>query len=78
MVYFVPGRSGFFNVWGIHFDPVQGKPIGGPFAVTKFESPAPMVPWHIPSVELSLNQDQLVLTLEHFSGSIWMLENVDQ
>jgi len=78
MIYFVSGRSGFFNVWRIHFDPAQGKPIGAPFAVTKFESPAQMVPQHVPSVELSLNQDQLVLTLEQLSGSIWMLENVDQ
>lgn len=78
MIYFVSGRGGFYNVWGFHFDPALGKPIGKPFAVTKFDGPALMVPWHIPSVELSLNQDHLVLTLEQFSGNIWMLENVDR
>ncbi len=77
-IYFVSGRSGFFNVWGIHFDPVQGKPTDEAFAVSKFESPAMMVPEHIPSVELSLSQHQLVLTVEQVSGSIWMLENVDR
>jgi hypothetical protein len=78
MIYFVSGRGGFFNVWGTHFDPSQGKLIGEPFAVTKFESPALMVPEHIPSVDLSLSQNQLVLTLEQVSGSIWMLEDVGQ
>jgi len=78
MIYFVSGRGGFFNVWGIHFDPSQGKVMGEPFAVTKFDSPALMVPEHIPSVDLSLSQNHLVLTLEQVSGSIWMLEDVSQ
>src|SRR5215469_16557313 len=78
MLYFVSGRGGFFNVWGIHFDPSQGKMVGEPFPVTKFENPALMVPEHIPSVELSLSQNHLVLTLEQVSGSIWMLEDVNQ
>ena len=52
--------------------------IGEPFTITKFESPALMVPEHIPSVELSLTQNHLVLTLEQVSGSIWMLEDVSQ
>jgi len=78
MIYFVSGRGGFFNVWGTHFDPSQGKVIGEPIAVTKLESPALMVPEHIPSVEFSLDQNHLVLTLEQVSGSIWMLEDVSQ
>jgi DNA-binding winged helix-turn-helix (wHTH) protein len=78
-IYFVSDRSSFYsNVWGIHFDPARGKPQGGVFAVTKFESPALMVPWHTPSVQFSLTQDHLVLTMEQVSGSIWMLENMDQ
>jgi hypothetical protein len=47
-----------------------------PFEITKFESPAQMVPQHIPSVELSLNQDHLVLTVEQVPGSIWVLDNL--
>jgi len=77
MIYFISGRNGFFNVWGNRFDPVQGKPLGEAFQVTKFKGPALMIPQHIPSVELSVNQNQLVVTMEQVSGSIWMLENVD-
>lgn len=29
-----------FNVWGIRFNPVRGRPLGEPFRVTSFESPA--------------------------------------
>jgi len=29
-------------------------------------------------VELSLNQEKLVLTMAEVSGSIWVLDNVDQ
>ena len=76
-IYFVSGRGGFFNVWGIHFDPSKGKPVGDPFRVTAFERPGLMVPSDsISEVELSLNQDKLVLTMEELSGSIWMLDNV--
>src|SRR6266550_2027550 len=38
-IYFVSGRGGFFNVWGIHFDPAGGKPIGEPFQVSTFGGP---------------------------------------
>ena len=77
-LYFVSGRGGFFNVFGIRFDPAKGKAIGDPFRVTSFESPALMVPKYIYPVELSLTQDKLVLTMEKRSGSIWVLDNVDR
>ena len=75
-IYFVSDHGGVFSVWGIHFDPVRGKPKGEPFQVTAFESPGPMVPRQIPSVELSLTQDTLMLTMEERSGGIWVLDNV--
>jgi Tol biopolymer transport system component/DNA-binding winged helix-turn-helix (wHTH) protein len=75
-IYFVSGPDGFFNVWGIHFDPDEGKPIGQPFQVTKFDSPRLMIPRCIPLVGLSLTQDKLVLTMAQESGSIWVLDNV--
>jgi len=75
-IYFVSGRGGFFNVWGIRFDAVKGKPVGDPFQVTLFESPSLMVPTNIPPVELSLTQEKLVLTIAEVSGSIWILDNV--
>jgi Tol biopolymer transport system component/DNA-binding winged helix-turn-helix (wHTH) protein len=77
-IYFVSCVGGFFNVWGIRFDPSKGKPVGETFPVTAFENPGRMVPNHIPGVELELNRDKLVLTMEERSGSVWVLDNVDR
>jgi len=77
-IYFISGRGGFFNVWGIYFDPAKRKPVGEPFRVTSFESPSLMVPQLIQSVGLSLSQNKLVLTMQDLSGSIWVLDNVGQ
>jgi len=77
-IYFVSVRGGFFNVWGIHFDGAKGRPIGEPFRVTAFESPALMIPKYIPHVELSLARNRFVLNLAQVSGGIWVLDNVDQ
>jgi Tol biopolymer transport system component/DNA-binding winged helix-turn-helix (wHTH) protein len=77
-IYFVSRRGGFFNVWGIHFDPTVGKTVGEPFQVSNFDSPRLMIPQWIPPVGLSLTQDKLVLTMAEESGSIWMLDNVDR
>jgi len=77
-IYFVSRRGGFFNVWGIHFDPAGGKTVGRSFQVLKFESPRLMIPPWIPPVGLSLTQDKLVLTMEEESGGIWVLDNVDR
>ena len=76
-IYFVSGRGGFFNVWGIRFDAVKGKPVGDPFHITSFDSPSLMVPTNIPPVEVSITQEKLVLTIAEVSGSIWILDNVD-
>ena len=76
-IYFVSGPGGFFNVWGIRFDPAAGKPVGRPFQVSKFDSPRFMIPRWIGPVGLSLTQDKLVLTTAEESGSIWILDNVD-
>jgi Tol biopolymer transport system component len=77
-IYFVSSRSGFFNVWGIHFDPTRGKPLGEPFRVSSFERPSLMIPQSISPVALSLTEDKLVLTLQELSGNIWVLDNVDR
>jgi len=74
-IYFLSSRSGFMNVWGIRFNPANGKPVGEPFRVTSFESPAQMVQG---LQEISVAQDRLVLPVTEVSGNIWMLENVDQ
>ena len=77
-IYFVSNPGGFFNVWGIHFDPAAGKPVGQPFQVSKFDNPRLMIPRWIQPVGLSFTQDKLVLTMEEESGSIWVLDNVDR
>jgi Tol biopolymer transport system component/DNA-binding winged helix-turn-helix (wHTH) protein len=76
IIYYVSETHGFFNVWGIHFDPTRGVPMGKPFRVTKFESPNLMIPTFIPPVELSITKNKLVINLAEVSGSVWMLENV--
>ena len=77
-IYFVSNRGGFFNVWGIRFDPVAGKPAGDPFRVTAFESPGQMVLPNVQRMQISLAADRLVLPIMEVSGSIWILENVDR
>lgn len=77
-IYFVSRRGGYFNVWGIRFDPAKGKPVGEPFRVSMFESPSLMVPLGISPVALSLTEDKLVLTMSELSGGIWVLDNVDR
>jgi len=78
-IYFVSGRSGFFNVWGIRFDSAKGKPVGHPFSVTALNSLSLVVPRHITgSAGLSLPQDRLVLPLTHESVSIWIVDNVER
>jgi Tol biopolymer transport system component/DNA-binding winged helix-turn-helix (wHTH) protein len=77
-IYFVVRRRGFFNVWGIHFDPAAGKTMGEPFQVSQFENPRLMIPRWIPPVGMSLTQDKLVLTMAEESGGIWVLDNADR
>jgi Tol biopolymer transport system component len=79
MIYFVSARGGFFNVWGIRFDPAKGKLVGLPFSVTAFDSLSLMVPRQITGATgLSLLQDRLVLPLAQEVGSIWVLDHIDQ
>jgi Tol biopolymer transport system component/DNA-binding winged helix-turn-helix (wHTH) protein len=77
-IYFVSRSDGFFNVWGIRFDPATGKLVGQPFEVSKFDRPRLMIPRWIPSVGFSLTHDKFVLTMAQESGNIWVLDNVDR
>src|SRR5262249_31452855 len=43
IIYFLSRRDGFFNVWGIRFDPVHGKPLAKPFRVSARENNQPAV-----------------------------------
>jgi len=77
-IYFVAQDNGFFNVWGQRFNSSAGKPVGAPFRVTSFHNSKMMIPVQIPAVALSLTRDHLLLTIEEVSGSVWVLDNVDQ
>jgi hypothetical protein len=77
-IYFVSNRGGFFNVWGIRFDPSSAKPIGEPFRVTNFDSPVQMVSPVMVRMELSFASDRIIFPITETSGNIWLLDNVDR
>jgi Tol biopolymer transport system component len=77
-IYFMSPPTGFFNLWGIRFDPDQGKPVGKPFLVKAFESPGQRVLQNLADMALALSEHRFVLPLTQFSGNIWVLENVDR
>jgi len=77
-IYFISNRTGFLNVYGVHFDPVTGKPLGEPFRVVAFESPSRMILTDMSKDQLGVAANRLVVTLQEVSGNIWVLENVDR
>ncbi len=73
-LYFISqGSSSFFNVWGIQMNPDTGRPIGAPFQVTRFDSPALIIDPFMSRCEIALTRRYLVLSMQSASGSIWML-----
>jgi Tol biopolymer transport system component/DNA-binding winged helix-turn-helix (wHTH) protein len=78
ILYFLWRHDSFLNVWGIHFNPQTGRPVGNPFRVTSLNSPDLMVPSYIGAVEISVSSKSLVTTLRQVSGGIWVLDNVDR
>jgi Tol biopolymer transport system component len=77
-LYFVSNRTGFFQVWGIRFDPSKGQPVGDPFRVTAFETPRQMILLNRKTMEMALSADRLILPIMEVSGGIWILENAEQ
>ena len=77
-LYFVSNRTGFFQVWGIRFDPLKGQPVGDPFRVTAFEGPGQMILLNRKTMEMALSTDRLILPIMEVSGGIWILENAEQ
>ena len=79
ILYFVSDRiTGYLNVWGIHFDPVSGKPVGEPFQITSYTSVSKILWQERSLMNISLSEHRLVLPISEVEGSIWMLENVDR
>jgi serine/threonine protein kinase len=77
-IYFVSSRAGFFNIWGIRFDPTAGEPVGAPFRVTAFDSPGQILSPDVNLIQTALTADRFVLPIMEVSGNIWILENVDR
>ena len=78
-LYFISNQnSSFFNLWGVRFDPDRGRTIGAPFAITTFDSPGLVITPDVTSAEIGISARRAVLQMTTVTGSIWMLENVDQ
>jgi hypothetical protein len=77
-LYFISSEgSSFFNLWGVRFDPDAGRPLGDPFRVTTFDSPALMISPIVNSAELGISAHRAVFTMMTVTGNIWMLDRVD-
>lgn len=78
-IYFISNRDSYFlNIWGIRFDPAAGKPLGEPFRVTTIGSPSQMISNRLSYMEIALSEDLLVVPVTEVTGSIWVMENVQQ
>lgn len=78
-IYYLSNRvTGLFNVWGIHFDPQQGKPVGEPFLVNLFDNPGKTVWSDLSPPELTIRANRLALPITDVTGNIWMMDKVDR
>jgi Tol biopolymer transport system component/DNA-binding winged helix-turn-helix (wHTH) protein len=76
MLYFLSGRSSFYNVFCVPVDPELGKSTGRPSQVTEFRDASLTVAMMIPDVEIDVTRDKLMVTTSRRSGGIWLLDHV--
>lgn len=77
-IYFISNRGSIFlNVWAIGFDASQGKPVGEPIQVTNFGSPTRMISTQLAYTEMCVNKSGLALPITDVSGSIWIMDKVN-
>ena len=75
-IYFISNRQGgFFDVWGLPFDPVSGRAAGEEFRVTHTESPGRTIAAAAGS-ELGVSSTWLVVPIVESKGSVWLLDGV--
>ena len=75
-IYFISNRrGGFFDVWGLPFDPVSGRAAGEEFRVTHTESPGRTIAASAGS-ELGVSSTWLVVPIVESKGSVWLLDGV--
>jgi Tol biopolymer transport system component len=79
LLYFIArGAAGFFDLAATRFDPDRGTPVGAPFTLTHFDSPAMMISNDLGHTEIGISAHRAMLTMVTQTGSVWMLENVDK
>jgi hypothetical protein len=76
LIYFVLRQNSFINLWAVRFDGSQGKAIGAPFQVTRFDSSRLQISPVYGPAEIGVSANRLILTIMEQAGSIWMLDNV--
>jgi Tol biopolymer transport system component len=76
--YFSSSAAGVYNLHGLRFDSATGRTLGAPIQITSFDSPARTITPHLANGELGLAPGRLALPILQATGSIWMLDNVDQ
>jgi hypothetical protein len=77
-IYFISNRDrGFFDVWGLPFDPVSGRAAGEEFRVTRTESPGRTISG-APASELGVSRKWLVVPMVESKGNVWLLEGVSE
>ena len=78
-VYFLSRKpAGYLNLWGVRMDPALGSPLGEPFQVTSFASPALIVDPNLGTSEMDVKGRRLLLMMRKTTGNIWMLSGVDR
>jgi eukaryotic-like serine/threonine-protein kinase len=77
-IYFISNRQGgFFDVWGLPFDPVSGGAAGKEFRVTRTESPGRTLASDA-GAELGVSSTWLVVPIVESKGSVWLLDRVSR
>lgn len=78
-LYFLSRKpAGYLNLWGVRMDPALGSPLGEPFQVTSFASPALIVDPNAGTSEIDVRGRRLLLVMRKTTGNIWMLSGVDR
>jgi Tol biopolymer transport system component len=76
IIFYTTNRGGFFNIWGIRFDPVEGRALGEPYQVTQLDSPNRQIDPDMVRTEIGVSSDQLALQTMEVTGNIWVLHDV--
>ena len=77
-ILFVSDRSGSLNVWAQPFDLSSGKPLGGAFQVTSFDSERQMISSNLSDMDLAITRDQLLLPIAESTGQLWTLGDLNK